>query len=91
VISEFLQGIDEYLNPNSTLFDPNFPLIYTSQPDLNLYALTDHFSASAESSLTDSVILQIPEPSAWAMMLLGFAGLGYAGYRPSRRAATAAA
>jgi PEP-CTERM motif len=84
VISEFLQGIDEYLNPNSTLFDPNFPLIYTSQPDLNLYALTDHFSAYAESSLTDSVILQIPEPSTWAMMLLGLAGLGYAGYRRAR-------
>ncbi len=27
----------------------------------------------------------VPEPSTWAMMLLGFAGLGYAGYR-SRRA-----
>jgi hypothetical protein len=23
----------------------------------------------------------IPEPSTWAMMLLGFAGLGFAGYR----------
>jgi PEP-CTERM motif len=23
----------------------------------------------------------VPEPSTWAMMLLGFAGLGYAGYR----------
>jgi hypothetical protein len=29
----------------------------------------------------------IPEPSTWAMMLLGFAGLGYASYRASRRAA----
>ncbi|HEX9167481.1 MAG TPA: PEPxxWA-CTERM sorting domain-containing protein [Roseiarcus sp.] len=26
----------------------------------------------------------VPEPSTWAMMLLGFAGLGYAGYRRSR-------
>jgi len=26
----------------------------------------------------------IPEPSTWAMMLLGFAGLGYAGYRGAR-------
>jgi hypothetical protein len=26
----------------------------------------------------------VPEPSAWAMMLLGFAGLGYAGYRRAR-------
>jgi hypothetical protein len=28
--------------------------------------------------------LSVPEPSTWAMMLLGFAGLGYAGYRRSR-------
>lgn len=27
----------------------------------------------------------VPEPSTWAMMLLGFAGLGYAGYRRNRR------
>jgi PEP-CTERM motif len=26
----------------------------------------------------------VPEPSTWAMMLMGFAGLGYAGYRRSR-------
>ena len=31
----------------------------------------------------------IPEPSTWAMMLIGFAGLGYAGYR--RRKSPAAA
>jgi PEP-CTERM motif len=27
----------------------------------------------------------VPEPSTWAMMLLGFAGLGYAGYLRSQR------
>ena len=27
----------------------------------------------------------IPEPSTWTMMLVGFAGLGYAGNRSSRR------
>ena len=26
-----------------------------------------------------------PEPSTWAMMLLGFAGLGFAGHRTSRK------
>jgi hypothetical protein len=28
----------------------------------------------------------VPEPSSWAMMLIGFAGLGYAGYRRARAA-----
>jgi PEP-CTERM motif len=28
----------------------------------------------------------IPEPSTWAMMLIAFAGLGFVGYRASRRA-----
>jgi hypothetical protein len=32
----------------------------------------------------------IPEPSTWAMMLLGFAGLGFAGYRRNKSAAPAA-
>ena len=33
--------------------------------------------------------LAIPETPTWAMMLLGFAGLGYAGYRTSRKASGA--
>jgi len=32
----------------------------------------------------------VPEPSTWAMMLLGFAGLGFAGYRQRRKLAGAA-
>jgi hypothetical protein len=34
--------------------------------------------------------LSVPEPSTWAMLLLGFIGLGFAGYRTSRRTAVAA-
>jgi hypothetical protein len=32
----------------------------------------------------------IPEPSTWAMMLIGFAGLGYLGYRRRQTLADAA-
>jgi hypothetical protein len=32
----------------------------------------------------------VPEPSTWAMMLLGFVGLGFAGYRSRPRAASLA-
>jgi hypothetical protein len=33
----------------------------------------------------------VPEPSTWAMMLLGFAGLGFAGYRRTRKPVSIAA
>jgi hypothetical protein len=32
----------------------------------------------------------VPEPSTWAMMLLGFAGLGFVGYHAHKRAAAVA-
>ncbi len=40
----------------------------------------------SDATLTFSAV---PEASTWVMMLLGFAGLGFAGYRVSRRAANA--
>jgi hypothetical protein len=43
---------------------------------------------NAAFSLTGTVI---PEPSTWAMMLLGFAGLGFVGYRQTRSAKLQAA
>ena len=30
-----------------------------------------------------TALAPVPEPSTWAMLLLGFAGLGYAGFRPT--------
>jgi len=38
---------------------------------------------------TGAVNDAVPEPSIWAMMLLGFADLGFAGYRKARSAQTA--
>ncbi len=40
---------------------------------------------------TNLSVTVVPEPSTWAMMILGFAGLGFAGYRKSRRAKFATA
>jgi hypothetical protein len=33
----------------------------------------------------------VPEPSTWAMMLIGFAGLGFKAYRRTKRNTTALA
>jgi PEP-CTERM motif len=44
---------------------------------------------TASSSIGDPfefVMSGVPEPSTWALMLLGFAGLGFAGYRRARAA-----
>ena len=35
------------------------------------------------------VVAAVPEPSTWAMMLLGFAGLGFAFHRSRRKLAAA--
>jgi hypothetical protein len=47
---------------------------------------TDIFSLEEPTGL--NVVVGTPEPSTWAMMLLGFAGLGFAGYRSTRKAAS---
>ena len=38
-----------------------------------------------ETTLTDTVTAAVPEPSTWAMMVLGFAGVGFLSYRRTRR------
>jgi hypothetical protein len=51
-------------------------------------------NANGEAELwfsSDPSLLAVPEPSTWAMMLVGFAGLGYAGYRVSRKSGAIAA
>jgi hypothetical protein len=51
---------------------------------------TDVFSLEEAVSL-NNIVVGVPEPSTWAMMLLGFAGLGFAAYRKSRTKTTLAA
>jgi PEP-CTERM motif len=66
---------------------PLFDLI----PDFFEVATMGDMTDDAGSSFrVDFVEGAIPEPSTWAMMLLGFAGLGYAGYRQARQAARSA-
>jgi hypothetical protein len=40
----------------------------------------------AKGSVGVAPVTGIPEPSTWAMMLTGFAGLGLSGYRRQRKA-----
>jgi hypothetical protein len=48
-------------------------------------AITGEFIGSIGSGDFDFIAeSSIPEPSTWGMMLLGFAGLGFAGYRKAK-------
>jgi len=59
-------------------FNPNASGIYTF--DLKLF--------SADNQQLGDVSIQVnavPEPSTWAMLILGFAGIGYMAYRRKSR------
>ena len=63
---------------------------YDAQENIHSFLATpnlDFFASSAASPLADSV----PEPSTWAMMLMGLAGLGFLGYRKICKGTLAAA
>jgi hypothetical protein len=48
-------------------------------------------SAEGFTALFQTKVSAVPEPSTWAMLLLGFAGLGFVGYRKARPAGALAA
>ena len=92
---------DTTLNPN-TVFDfggngvSEFEILgIASSVGLNPNSATDFvtkltFEGSGTFTGTMTPIISVPEPSTWAMALLGFAGLGFLGYRTSRKGASIA-
>jgi hypothetical protein len=55
-------------------------------------SLGEKIALNAENTLSfDFSAFVVPEPSTWAMLLMGFAGLGFVGYRRTRRAKPQAA
>ena len=68
--SESFDADDSVINLGYN-FGPNIDLTFSGS---GVFAVGGAFPGSA-----------VPETSTWAMMLLGFAGLGFAGYRASRR------
>jgi phospholipase/lecithinase/hemolysin len=58
-------------------------------PDANIstYLYWDHIhpTAGVQALWAEGFRAAIPEPSTWSMLLLGFAGLGFAGYTSGRK------
>ena len=63
---------------------------YLTLDDLSVGTHLLHFQAESGAfslDVTDTLNVVVPEPYTWAMMLLGFVGLGLADYRASRKSA----
>jgi hypothetical protein len=63
-----------------------FAFQVSSAGGLNWFATSDSLTLRGlgASKFSAAGVLSTPEPSTWAMMLVGFAGLGYAGWRRTR-------
>jgi hypothetical protein len=61
-----------------------FPFFYNNY-DLEFLTYVTPPRDPVQTFVSSTVELAAPEPSTWAMMLVGFAGLAYAGYRASRK------
>jgi PEP-CTERM motif len=68
---------------------PTFDQLGYSQTSVS----SDNLFYTVDGTGTVSVtsVVSTPEPSTWAMLLLGFAGLGFLGYRQAEKARVAAA
>jgi hypothetical protein len=65
--------------------------IYLSQGEIVTFAVNNDGNFLYDSAgLTATISPSVPEPSTWAMMVLGFAGLGLAGYRKAKTGAIVA-
>jgi len=79
-----------FLNPlTSGGIDPIVIGTYQSSDSAKSYECGNCFPIRLVAT-GEATSLPVPEPSTWAMMLIGFAALGWVGYRFSRRAGVAA-
>ncbi len=83
------------INPNSSVIPTSWAYYGTTAllrspnaAQTSFWADNEHLAAAAQKLEGDyfySLIIQpVPELSTWAMMLLGFAGIGFVAYRKSR-------
>ena len=74
---EYLDLFDNGVSPTTGMNDGGFGVEVATADEFLEY-------------VAGGVMATVPEPSTWAMMILGIASLGFAGYRSSRRGKAAA-
>jgi PEP-CTERM motif len=83
----FLTNVDEYSGGGNYVVADNYVYApdghYDGYPDTSAYVL-DHSDGNINYAF---LVTGVPEPSTWAMMILGFCGLGFMAYRRKQNGA----
>ncbi|MES2198025.1 MAG: PEPxxWA-CTERM sorting domain-containing protein [Pseudomonadota bacterium] len=80
-VSLWATTISGFGQPASAWVDP----VFTLDP-----LLSDNYSLAFSDGIVNAVAA-VPEPSTWAMMILGFAGVGFMAYRRKAKSVQMAA
>ena len=72
--------VDSFAHDGNGVISDSGPFSMTEEAVFTLPA----FGQLVNRGQTEVKEPAVPEPSTWAMMLLGFVGLGYAGFRKAR-------
>jgi hypothetical protein len=86
-------GLQTSLNgPSSNYSNPNaFSFAGIAGANILNFYITDGGNPSAFAFDVQTVTAAVPEPSTWAMMILGFAGVGFMAYRRRNQGAALSA
>jgi hypothetical protein len=80
-----------FVDPNSTATGLINSTISFAPDSVTVNLAGDHFSAGSVGLIDVQFAPPVPEPSTWAMMMLGFIGIGFMAYRRKLKAASMAA
>jgi hypothetical protein len=75
--------IIDHIGVNVVFTDPNPSLVATTVEchSCDNQLIVQQSNVEISATLTSDVVPGVPEPSTWAMMILGFAGIGFMAYR----------
>jgi len=88
---QFDQWYAVYMTADAAIFDTIGTAVSKIDPNISVNGpLADDVDILFSPGIGNGVSA-VPEPSTWAMMLIGFAGLGFAGYRSAKKSGAALA